>query len=505
MVNENKKRVAKNTMMLYLRMLFYMAVSLYTSRVVLQTLGIEDFGIFNVVGGVLSMLGFLNASLTGSTSRFITFALGKNDYSLLRKTFAGNSNLHFGLAIFIVVIAETIGLWFLNTQLIIPENRIVAANWIYQASIISAFIGIAQMPYSSIIVAHEKMNIYAYMGILEVSLKLLIVYLLIISPFDKLISYSFLYASVSVLINFMYAFYCHKNFSECRHKLFWDREFYKELLTFSGWTLYSTLSWMFKGQGVNMLLNIFFGPVVNAARSIAFQVNSAVKSFISNFSTAFNPQITKLYAAGEYTELYQSIIQYSKISFLLLFFLTLPILMETQFILGLWLGIVPEYVVLFTRLVLIESLIEVLGTAMTYGISASGKIARYQILNGTVNLLNLPLSYLLLKLGFGASTVFIVSILTSLIILFVTMYYAKKSYNFPAGKYTREVLFRAFVIGGISVLIVLIALLNMPSSLGRFMIVGFTSVFIVCGTSFILMFNAEEKAFVIKMIKKRFC
>ena len=175
-----------------------------------------------------------------------------------------------------------------------------------------------------------------------------------------------------------------------------------------------------------MLLNIFFGPVVNAARSIAFQVNSAVKSFISNFSTAFNPQITKLYAAGEYTELYQSIIQYSKISFLLLFFLTLPILMETQFILGLWLGIVPEYVVLFTRLVLIESLIEVLGTAMTYGISASGKIARYQILNGTVNLLNLPLSYLLLKLGFGASTVFIVSILTSLIILFVTMYYAKK-------------------------------------------------------------------------------
>ncbi len=207
---------------------------------------------------------------------------------------------------------------------------------------------------------------------------------------------------------------------------FWDREFYKELLTFSGWTLYSTLSWMFKGQGVNMLLNIFFGPVVNAARSIAFQVNSAVKSFISNFSTAFNPQITKLYAAGEYTELYQSIIQYSKISFLLLFFLTLPILMETQFILGLWLGIVPEYVVLFTRLVLIESLIEVLGTAMTYGISASGKIARYQILNGTVNLLNLPLSYLLLKLGFGASTVFIVSILTSLIILFVTMYYAKK-------------------------------------------------------------------------------
>ena len=184
MVNENKKRVAKNTMMLYLRMLFYMAVSLYTSRVVLQTLGIEDFGIFNVVGGVLSMLGFLNASLTGSTSRFITFALGKNDYSLLRKTFAGTSNLHFGLAIFIVVIAETIGLWFLNTQLIIPENRIVAANWIYQASIISAFIGIAQMPYSSIIVAHEKMNIYAYMGILEVSLKLLIVYLLIISPFD---------------------------------------------------------------------------------------------------------------------------------------------------------------------------------------------------------------------------------------------------------------------------------------------------------------------------------
>lgn len=503
MVNENKKRVAKNTMMLYLRMMIYMAISLYTSRVVLQTLGVEDFGIYNVVGGVLSMLGFLNASLTGSTARFITFALGKGDHSLLQKTFAATSNLHFILALIIVLFGETIGLWFLNTQLTIPTERMVAANWIYQATILSSLISISLMPYSSVLVAHEKMNIYAYVGILEVSLKLGIVFLLKISPFDKLITYSYLYTLVSILIWLIYVAYCRTHYKECKHHFFWDKKMYKELLSFSSWNLYATLSWMIKGQGINMLLNIFFGPTINAARGIAFQVNSAVKSFTTNFSTAFNPQITKLYATEQYSELHQFIIQCSKISFLLMFFLSLPLMTETHYVLGLWLGLVPEHVTLFTRLVLVESLIDVLCTACTFGISASGKIGRYYIANGTVNLLNLPIAYLLLKLGFNASSVFVLSICLGIAILFVVLYYSQKTYDFPSLSYCKEVIIRISIAVLISASIAYIPILYMEEGFIRFIVVGFTSVFVVSISSYLLVLNKSEKDFLIRTIRSK--
>ena len=503
MVTADKKRVAKNTLMLYIRMIFYMVVSLYTSRVVLQTLGVEDFGIYNVVGGVISMLGFLNASLTGSTARFITFALGKGNFENLKNTFAATSNLHLALAIIIVILGETVGLWFLNTQLTIPAERMEAANWIYQASIVTSFLSIAQMPYSFTIVAHEKMNVYAYVGILEVCLKLGIVYLLLVSPFDKLISYSFLLTGVGALITFIYIFYCRRNYKECRHKLFWDGKLYKELLSFSGWTLYSTISWMTKGQGINMLLNIFFGPVVNAARGIAFQVNSAVKSFISNFSTAFNPQITKLYASEQYNELYPFISQCTKLSSLLLLFLALPILMETDFVLSLWLGEVPEHAVLFTKLVLIESLIDVMSTAMTYGISATGQIKKYQIANGTINLLNLPISYLLLKLGYNANSVFILSICITFAIFLTVMHYANKTYNFPIKQFLKNVVVRVGVIGITSSFILFFLVHAMEPSWERFLLTGFTSVALNLVLSYYIGLNNHERNYIIQVIRKK--
>lgn len=504
-MNENKKRIAKNTIMLYIRMLFYMGVSLYTSRIVLRTLGVEDFGIYNVVGGIISMLGFLNASLTGSTARFITFAIGKGDFNALKKTFACTSNLHLTLAVFIIILGETIGLWFLNTQLTIPPERMEAANWIYQASIISAFLGIAQMPYNSIIVAHEKMNVYAYIGILEVSLKLGIVYLLTISPYDKLITYSFLLTGTGILISLIYAIYCRYHYKECRYHFIWDKSLYKELLSFSGWTLYSTLSWMGKNQGINMLLNIFFGPTVNAARGIAFQVNSAVKSFITNFSTAFDPQITKLYAAGKLQELYPFISQCTKLSFLLLLFFALPITMETDFILNIWLGDVPQYAALFTKLVLIESLIDVISSAMTYGISATGKIKYYQISIGTANLFNLPISYLFLRLGFNPQSVFIISIFITLTTLFIVIYYSSKTYHFPIIPFIKDVISRIGIVSVLAFSILYTIRSIIGNSTASFFITVFISTILVIILSYTIGLNQNEKRFVCQLIKKRRC
>ena len=488
--------------MLYIRMILYMVVSLYTSRVVLQTLGVEDFGIYNLVGGIISMLGFLNSSLVGSTSRFITFALGSGNFENLKRTFAASFNLHLALAILVVLIGETIGLWFLQTQLIIPENRMEAAQWIFQASIFSSSLTIAQMPYGSTLIAHERMKIYAYIGILEICLKLGIVYLLLISPFDKLITYSFLLTGVSTTITFIYIYYCRKHYKECQPFFFWDKKIYKEILSFSGWTLYSTLSWMAKGDGLNMLLNIFFGPAVNAARGIAFQVNNAVKSFVTNFTKAFNPQITKLYASHQYNQLYPFISQCTKLSFLLLFALTLPLLMETGYILSLWLGEVPSYTIIFTKLVLTESLIDVMAISMSIGIYASGKVKYYHIANGSINILSLPLSYLLLKIGYDAYSVFIITICLTFIIFVVTMYYSRRNFAFPVKTFLKEVVSRISIIALLSSTILFFTIKNINPGFKRFVITCIVSILINSLLYYLIGLNKNEKEFIHQLLKK---
>lgn len=498
----NNKRVAKNTLLLYIRMFVYMIVSLYTSRIVLKSLGVEDFGIFNVVGGVISMLGFLNASLTGATSRFITFALGKNDINELRKVFSSAINLHFVLAVIVVLIGETLGLWFLNTHINIPENRIYAANWIYQASLITCFLGISQMPYNSVIVAHERMNIYAYIGIVEVFFKLIIVYVLFFYHGDRLILYSSLLVTTSVLINIFYYLYCIKSFEECKYKLVWDKELNKELLSFSGWTLFSSLSWMCKGQGTNILLNIFGGPIVNASRGIAFQVNSAVKSFITNFSTAFNPQITKYYAAGQINELYPFINNCSKIASILLMLLSIPLIVETDYVLILWLGEIPEYVTDFTRLVLIESFFDAFSIALTFSISASGKIKKYQLINGIINVLNLPLSYVFLKYDFSPTIVFIISIFLNIINLIWILYCSKKIFNFPVKEYA--IIMFKLITFYISLILVLNIFTNIfDTGIIRFFIICFVSSVLILLLSYLLVLNPKERNYIITLLKQR--
>ena len=319
MVETNNKRVAKNTLFLYFRMILIMLVTLYTSRVVLSELGIKDYGIYNVVGGVVMMFSFLIYCMTSSTQRFITFELGKGDIQKLKDVFAASLNIHIMIALTVVVVAETIGLWFVNEKLVIPLDRITAANWVYQFSILAFCVNIIQVPYNAILIAYEKMNVYAYISILEAFLKLGIAYLLVVLSSDKLIVYGILVFFVQLIVSLIYQIYCKRKYNESKFRLFWNKSLYTQMAGFAGWNLLGSIAWLVRDQGINIVLNLFFGPIINAARSIASQVSNAVMGFISNFQVALNPQITKNYAIGNIQEMEKLSYLGLKFSFILLF------------------------------------------------------------------------------------------------------------------------------------------------------------------------------------------
>ena len=395
--SENTKRIAKNTLMLYGRMLFSMFVSLYTSRVVLATLGVEDFGISNAVGGVIAMLGFLNDSMSGATSRFLTYELGKGNGSKLKETFSTAVIIHIGIALFIFVFGETIGLWFLENKLVIPESRMAAARIVYQTTIIGTMLGIMQTPYNATIIAHEKMSVYAYVGILNVFLRLVIVYLLVIGDFDKLILYSFLQLSVSIIIIMIYRIYCKTHFSETSFSFVWKKDLLKPMLSFSGWDLYGNLSVIARTQGVSILLNMFFGPIANAAAGIAAQVQGAVMSFAGNIVTAVRPQLVKYYATDEYQPMFELLSNSIKLSFILLSILTIPIITEINYILKLWLGNVPQNAAVFCAFTLLFNLFANTSLLFASIIHATGRVKRISLINGTLYLLVIPVTYIAFK------------------------------------------------------------------------------------------------------------
>ena len=355
--SDNNKRIAKNTLLLYFRMLFTMAVSLYTSRVVLNTLGVEDFGVYNVVGGVVAMFGFINGSMSSATQRYITFALGKGDKTWLQTVFSTTLQIHTLIAGIIVLLGETVGLWFLYNKMQIPADRMDAAFWVLQCSIVATIVMIISVPYNADIIAHEKMSAFAYISILEVVLKLVIVYMLVVFSFDKLILYAFLLLAIQLLIRFCYSIYCNRHFEETKYRHVWDKALFKEMTGFAGWSLFGNLAGVLFSQGLNMLLNVFFGPIVNAARAVAVQVQSAIQQFVGNFQMALNPQITKTYAKGELGDMHSLMFRSARFSFFLLYFLSLPVLFETNFILTIWLKTVPENTVVFLRIMICTSLI----------------------------------------------------------------------------------------------------------------------------------------------------
>ena len=431
----NNKRIIKNTAFLYVRMFFIMAVTLYTSRVVLQVLGVEDFGIFNVVGGIVAMMGILNGAMTSSVQRFLSFEIGTGDNMQLKRTFGISLIIYVILCFAFVASAETIGLWFLNSQLNIPLDRMNAANWVYQFTIVSVIVKLLGNPYNAAIIAHEDMNVFAYVSILEVLLNLIIVYLLLVITFDKLIVYGILYTASAILITSCYYIICVKRYSECGFVFIKDKKLFNRILSYSGWNLFGSVAGVVKGQGLNVLLSMFFSPSVNAARGIAFQINTAVTQFFTNFYTAVRPQITMYYAQGDIKNMLRLVFQSSKFSYYLILLISLPIMIETPTIIKIWLGQLPDYVVIFTRLIIVISAIDAMANPLMTTAHATGRIALYQSVIGTVIIMNIPISYVLLKLGYSPVSVFVVSLCISFICLFIRLWIVKRLVEFPIRKY----------------------------------------------------------------------
>ena len=418
----NNKRIAKNTLLLYVRMFFVMAVTLFTSRVVLATLGVTDFGIYNVVGGVVAMMGILNNAMAVSTQRYLTFELGRGDAVRLKQVFCMCLAIFVMLAVVVVVLGETVGLWFLNSKMTIPADRMVAANWVYQFSILACVASLIVTPYNAVIIARERMNVYAYVGILEVVLKLAVVYLLLVIPVDRLTTYGLLILLSQIVIAVIYMLYCTRHFAEARYRVYWDGSLFRELVSYSGWNLFGSAAGVVKGQGLNILLNMFFTPAVNAARGIAYQVNAAITQFFTNFYTAVRPQITKYYAQGDMEEMTKLIFRSSKMSFYLIMLISMPVIIEAPYIVSLWLGQLPEYVVPFTRLIIAISAIDAMASPLMTAAHATGHIRLYQSSVGTMVMLNIPVSYVFLRLGFPPLTVFYVSLAISVVCLFMRLW-----------------------------------------------------------------------------------
>ena len=491
----NNKRIAKNTLMLYIRMLFTMGVSLFTSRVILQTLGVEDYGVYSVVGGIIAMFTFINGGMVSATQRYLTFEIGKGNQQQLKKVFSTSLQIHALIALVIVLLGETVGLWFLYEKMVIPAERMTAAFWVYQCSIIATVVNIMSVPYNADIIAHEKMSAFAYISVLEVVLKLAIVYALYITPWDKLISYAVLILIVQLLIRFVYARYCSKHFEESHYHHQIDKSLFKEMFSFAGWSFWGNLASILYTQGLNIMLNVFFGPVVNAARGIAVQVQAAVQQFVSNFQVALNPQITKNYATGHLTQMHQLMFRSARFSFFLLFFLTLPVLLETEYLLTLWLKTVPADTVVFTRWMIAIALIYTIANPCVIANQATGKVKVYQMVVGGILLMILPISYVVLKLGAPAYSVFIVHFCVEAVAQLARMLMLRKLIDLPLRAYLRHIYAPVIIVVLVSCLLPIYVNHLLPAGLMRFLVVGATCVVSVGATAFLLGLTKDERRF----------
>jgi O-antigen/teichoic acid export membrane protein len=490
------KRIAKNTLLLYIRMLFLMIVSLYTSRVVLNALGVEDFGIYNVVGGIVAMFNVLSGSLSAAISRFITYELGKENLKNLNKIFSSAVTIQLGLAIIIILLAETIGLWFLNVKMNIPEIRMEAANWVFQFSILTFAINLISVPYNASIIAHEKMSAFAYISILEAVGKLTIAYLIVVSPIDKLIFYAILMCVVALIIRLTYGNYCKRHFSECTYHFIWDKQLLKQMFSFAGWNFIGASSAVLRDHGGNIIINLFCGPSVNAARSIAFQVNNAINQFIVNFMTALNPQITKSYATGNKEYMMTLIFQGARISFYMLFLLSLPILVNAHYILELWLKTVPEHTVFFVQLVLIFALSESISQPLVTAMLATGKIRNYQIIVGGLQMMNLPISYLLLRLGFFPEIVIVVAIGVSQCCLAARLTLLRGMIGISIRKYLKNVYFNIMTISLVASIPSFISAQFLDESFLSFITVSLITILCTVISIYFIGCNRKERQFI---------
>ena len=502
--SDNNKRIAKNTIFLYLRTFLTMCITLFTSRIVLKALGVEDYGLYNVVGGVVAMFTVFTGSLSAAISRFTTFELGKNDIEGLKRVFCTSVNIQLILIGFIFIFIETIGLWFLNNKMNINHDRMVAANWVFQFSVITFCFNLLSVPYNASIIAHEKMSVFAYISIIDATLKLIIAFLIAISPIDKLVFYAFLLMLCGITMRMIYAYYCSTHFSECKYKAIFDKPLLKEMFGFAGWNFIGASSDILRDQGGNIIINLFFGTSVNAARAVAMQVSGAITTFVSNFLTAIRPQITKNYASGNYEYMMQLIYEGSKFCGFILLFFSLPVYITTPYVLQLWLGQVPEHTVNFVRIILIYVMNETMSGPMITAMLATGKIKNYQLIVGGSQLLNLPLSYVCLACGYPAESVFIVAVVISCLGMFLRVYMLRNMIKLSFRKFYTQVYLRVIVVVIFAAIVPTITSNSLQLNLRNFIIQSLISVVCSAISIYIIGCTVEERRAVRATLRKAF-
>ncbi|MBM6944088.1 MULTISPECIES: lipopolysaccharide biosynthesis protein [Bacteroides] len=499
----DNKRIAKNTLALYVRMILSTLVSLYTSRVVLNTLGVVDYGIYNVVGGIVVMFAFLNSTMAVSTQRFLSYDIGRNDSVMMNKTFNIAMVIHIMIGIFVILLGETVGLWFLYNKMIIPVERMTSALWVYHLSLVSFFFSVTQVPYSACINSHEKMDIFAYFGILDVLLKLAIVFLLRIGNTDKLILYAILMFTVTLLMRIIYRWYCIKQFKETKLQLVWNTKRFHDMLGFAGWNSTTHFSLVARTQGVNILINLFFGPALNAARGVATTVSMNISSFANNFILAIIPQTVKLYANGNVNDMNNLVIKGCKYSFLLLYFISFPMIIEANYVMTLWLKNPPEMSVLLCRLVLCSALIDNLSTVIGYGPQAVGRIKIYQTTMSCLFLMVPIITYVAYRLGYGVEMCIYSEIIIYICALFLRPLLSQKVTKLNIRIFFKESVFRNILVVLISMPIPIIIYINMNEGFVRLLIECITCV--ICTTLSILTIglNSSERKMLISYISNR--
>lgn len=498
-----KKLIAKNTLVLYFRMLITMLIGLYMSRVVLDALGEVNYGIYNVVGDFVTMFGFISGAMVTATQRFLSFEIGKGDEGNVKAVFSTAVVIHMRLAAAVLIIGEVVGVWYLNTQMNIPDNRIEAANWVFQMSLLTFVINIYSVPYNAAIVAYERMTAFAYVAILESVLKLAVALLITISSSDKLVLYAVLLACIALSVRIIYGVYVSRNFPQCVCTWHVNKRCSKEMTGFVGWNLIGSISNIAKDQGINLVLNLFFGTTVNAARGLATKVMGIISSFATNFQMALNPQIIKSYAAEQLEEMFDLVFKGSKFSYLLLLFLSLPVFIEADFLLGIWLIKVPEYTVVFLRLVLATVLFDSLSNSLVTAMHASGKVRDYQIVVGGISLLTLPCVYWVLSMGYSPEWAMIVGLAFSFICHIARLVMLHFSIGMPVGRFLLKVTLRVLATTLLAAVLPIFCYMQMEQD--------FVSFLAVCGVSaisstifiFIIGLNSNERSLIMGFVKRK--
>lgn len=501
--SDNNKRIAKNTIALYIRTLITLAVGLFTSRVVLNVLGVDNFGIYNVVGGVVGMFNIVTTSLSQSISRYLTFELGRNNKERLRVIFCTSVNIQILMSLVIVILAEAIGVWFLNNKMNIPIERLYAANWVFQFSILAFIVNLISVPYNAALIAHEKMKAFAYVSILEALMKLIIAYLLYVSFMDKLITYAFLLLMVSVIIRIVYGQYCKRNFEECKYSFVFNKKLFSDMSKFAGWNFLASTAYIFNTQGINIISNMFFGVAINAARGIATQVDGITRNFVCNFTTAIRPQIVKSYSVGNTKYMNRLVCSGAKYSYFLMLFFALPFMFEAETILQVWLKLVPDHSPTFIRLTMIVSLVWLLGDTMYTSIMAIGKLKKYMIYETCITCLVFPASYFAFYVNMSPDSAYIIYAFAYILLLLLRLWYLKRVEHFPIGFFLKAVIYPVVL----SSLVACIAPLTYKCFFYDGSIVSFIISICVCVCSFIISvffvgLSYEERALIISKIRK---